>query len=158
MRELTQSWREVLLGLKSCPKLVIGEGAMGFWAVLSRLVNRVYSVEIISSLAEQARSRFVALGYDNIEVSVGDGYIGWPDSSPYDGIVVAAATPVIPSVLIQQLKPGGTLVLPLGDPRQNQELVTVNKSLKGEISTRYILPVSFVPMVGEAGIVESENE
>jgi len=128
--------------------LDVGTGSGYQAAILSRLVNTVYSVEIVSSLAEQAKSRFQALGYHNIKVNIDDGYAGWLDESPYDGIVVAAATPVIPIALVQQLNPGGIMVLPLGDPNKYQELITVNKTMQGEISTRSILPVSFVPMVG----------
>lgn len=138
--------------------LDIGTGSGYQAAILSRLVSRVYSIEIISTLAEQARSLFDTLGYRNIEVNNDDGYGGWQEYSPYDGIVVAAATPIIPSALVRQLKPGGTLVLPLGSPHFNQELVTVKKSLQGELSTRYVLPVSFVPMVGKSEMAESLNE
>jgi protein-L-isoaspartate(D-aspartate) O-methyltransferase len=104
-------------------------------------------MDVVRPLIDQAIKRFQTLAYKNIEVKVGDGYMGWPDNSPYDGIVIAAATPIVPLALVEQLKPGGIMVLPLGDPYRYQELITVKKSLQGEITTHNILPVSFVPMV-----------
>jgi len=128
--------------------LDIGTGSGYQAAILSRLVDKVYSMEIVRPLAEKAIQRFHDLEYDNIDVKVGDGYDGWPEKAPFDSIIVAAATPVIPIALVRQLKPGGVLVLPLGEAFNYQQLVAVHKSLQGEISTRYVLPVSFVPMVG----------
>jgi protein-L-isoaspartate(D-aspartate) O-methyltransferase len=129
--------------------LEIGAGSGYQAAILSRLVKRVYTVEIIPTLGEQAAERLRKLGYDNVEVRVGDGYFGWPEHAPYDGILVTAAAPYIPEPLIEQLKPGGRLVIPVGLPFHYQELMTVDKDEQGEIETTSILGVAFVPLTGE---------
>lgn len=127
--------------------LEIGTGSGYQTAVLSRLVKRVYSMEIVEPLAEAAKQRLQSLGYDNIRTRQGDGYLGWPEHAPYDAILVTAAAPYIPEPLIQQLRPGGRLVIPVGIPMEGQELLLVEKRSDGMTDTRPVLPVAFVPLV-----------
>ena len=130
--------------------LEIGSGSGYQAAVLSPLVAQVYSIEIIEPLGTAARQRLAALGYKNVEVRVGDGYFGWPEKAPFDGIVVTAAADNIPPSLIEQLKPGGRMVIPVGNPFQTQMLMLVTKGSKGprDIQIRNLMPVAFVPLVG----------
>jgi protein-L-isoaspartate(D-aspartate) O-methyltransferase len=127
--------------------LEVGTGSGYQAAVLSRLVKRVYSVEIIPDLLQKARGRLAALGYDNIEGRLGDGHSGWPEHAPYDGIIVTAAANSIPRPLVDQLKPGARLVLPLRQSDYSQELVLVERGAEG-VATRNVLAVAFVPMTG----------
>lgn len=127
--------------------LDIGTGSGYQAAVLAELVKRVYSVEIIESLALTARDRLAALGYRNIEIRIGDGYAGWADKGPFDAIVVAAAASRIPPALVAQLKPGGRMVIPVGEHPAAQDLMLVEKRADGSITTRNVLPVRFVPLV-----------
>jgi protein-L-isoaspartate(D-aspartate) O-methyltransferase len=129
--------------------LEIGTGSGYQAAVLSRLVSRVYSIEIIPELAESAAQRLQRLGFDNIEVKNADGYYGWQEHAPYDVIIVTAASSHIPPPLVRQLKPGGVLMIPVGPVFQVQQLTLVRKSETGELTTRQILPVRFVPFTGE---------
>jgi protein-L-isoaspartate(D-aspartate) O-methyltransferase len=131
--------------------LEIGTGSCYQAAVLSRLVKKVYTVEIIAELAREANERLARLGYPNVEIMTGDGYYGWPEHAPYDGIIVTAAAPTIPEPLIQQLKPGGRLVIPVGLPSQYQELMVVEKKADGELETCTVLGVAFVPLTGDLG-------
>lgn len=126
--------------------LEVGTGSGYQAAVLSRLVKHVYTIEIIQPLAEQARKRLQQLGYDNVTVRHGDGYFGWPEHSPFDGILVTAAASHIPPPLIEQLKPGGRMVIPVGGRFLTQSLVLVEKDAAGKVTTRQLLPVSFVPL------------
>ena len=128
--------------------LEIGTGSGYQAAILSRLVKHVYSLEIVPALAEQARQKLSKLGYDNVEVKIGDGHSGWPAQAPYDGIIITAAASHLPPKLLEQLKPGGRLVIPLGMPYMHQELLLVSKDLNGQCHTRDILGVVFVPMSG----------
>lgn len=130
--------------------LEVGTGSGYQAAILSRLVKQVYSLEIIETLAEQACRRLQRLGYDNVEVRLGNGRFGWPEHAPYDAIVVTAATPHVPPALIEQLKPGGTLVIPVGREHFGQELLTISKDAQGRTEERRILPVAFVPLTGSA--------
>ncbi len=125
--------------------LEIGTGSGYQAAVLSPLVNHVYTIEIIKSLANSADSTIKKLGYKNITVRWGDGYKGWPKEAPFDRIIGTAAPSEIPLALIEQLKPGGKMVLPVGT--RWQEIVVVTKNASGEISKKNVLPVRFVPMV-----------
>ena len=125
--------------------LEIGTGSGYQAAVLSSLVNHVYTIEIVKSLANRADSTIKKLGYKNITVRWGDGYKGWPKEAPFDRIIGTAAPPEIPLALIEQLKPGGKMVLPVGT--RWQEIVVVTKNASGEISKKNVLPVRFVPMV-----------
>lgn len=128
--------------------LDIGTGSGYQAAVLAELVAQVYSIEILCPLADEARERLSRLGYNNIEVRCGDGYRGWPEHAPFDIIILAAAPDHIPPPLIEQLAPGGRLVLPVGETYQ--ELIVVEKSADGSVTQRRVLPVRFVPMTGEA--------
>lgn len=128
--------------------LEIGTGSGYQAAILSRLVKQVYSVEIVDALALQAAARLQRLGYDNVEVRAGNGRQGWPQHAPYDAILVTAAAVTIPAALIEQLKPGGSLVIPVGAPHDAQDLVLVSKDADGRIAQRSVLPVAFVPLTG----------
>jgi len=128
--------------------LEIGTGSGYQAAVLAKLVKQVYSLEIVEKLAEQARERLQRLGYDNVEVRSGNGHFGWPEHAPYDAIVVTAAASRIPPALIEQLKPGGTLVIPVGDHYSGQDLRVITKNEQGQVEERGVLPVIFVPMTG----------
>jgi protein-L-isoaspartate(D-aspartate) O-methyltransferase len=134
--------------------LEVGCGSGYQSAVLSKLVRQVYSVEIVAELAQAAQERLLHLGFANVTVQQGDGYQGWPEHAPFDGIIVTAAAPEIPPPLVDQLKPGGCLVIPLGLPYQSQELMLVKKNMAGEISVRNMLPVSFVPLTGDHGATD----
>ena len=128
--------------------LELGTGSGYQAAVLAELVRQVYTVEIIDALAGDAKTRLSRLGYDNVEVRQGDGYYGWSEHAPFDGIIVTAVGSRIPPPLIEQLKPGGVMILPVGGRFTAQHLVLLNKDDAGEITTRQILPVSFVPLTG----------
>jgi len=127
--------------------LEIGTGSGYQAAVLSELVERVYSIEVIPALARSAAARLERLGYRNVEVRAGDGNLGWPEHAPFDGIVVTAAAPKIPPALVEQLKPGARMVIPVGASRFEQTLVVIEKSPRGSVSEREVLPVAFVPLV-----------
>ena len=129
--------------------LEIGTGSGYQAAILSQLCKQVYTVECVPELADMSRVRFEKLGYDNIEVKTGNGFDGWPDHAPYDGIIVTAAATHIPEPLIKQLKPGGRMVIPLGKPYSHQELTLVRKNEDGELDLRDVLGVAFVPFQGE---------
>jgi len=131
--------------------LEVGCGSGYQSAVLSRLVKQVYSVEIVPELAQAAQQRLAHLGYGNVTVRHGDGYHGWPEHAPFDGIIVTAAAPDIPPALIEQLKPGGCLVIPVGQPYGRQDLMLVEKNAVGEVSSQNMLPVAFVPLTGDHG-------
>lgn len=141
-----------LLNTKATDSILeIGTGSGYQSAILSNLVEQVYSIEIIEDLATEAHDRLNRLGYSNVVVRAGDGYFGWPEHAPYDGIIVTAAAPHIPQPLIDQLKPGARLVIPVGFPYSYQELMVVEKMADGEIKTQTILGVSFVPLTGDRG-------
>ena len=129
--------------------LEIGTGSGYQAAILSRLVDRVYTIEIIPELAESASARLKRLGFENVEVKNADGYYGWQEHAPFDAIIVTAASSHIPPSLVQQLKPGGVLMIPVGPVFQVQQLSMVKKDTDGEITTRQVLPVRFVPFTGE---------
>jgi protein-L-isoaspartate(D-aspartate) O-methyltransferase len=125
--------------------LEVGTGSGYQAAVLSRLVKKVHSVEIIEPLATQASKRLRTLGYDNVSVRHADGYDGWKEAGPFDAIIVTAAASHIPPPLIQQLKAGGPMMIPVGGPFTTQYLLLVRKTAEGRITTRQVLPVAFVP-------------
>ena len=125
--------------------LEVGAGSGYQAAILSRLVKQVYTLEIIPALAEKAAKVLQRLGYDNVEVRQGDGYKGWPEHAPFDGIIVTAAASHVPLPLQEQLKPGGRLIIPIGQPYSFQDLLVLEKDQKGIFSTRNVLSVSFVP-------------
>jgi protein-L-isoaspartate(D-aspartate) O-methyltransferase len=128
--------------------LEIGTGSGYQAAVLAGLAGHVYSIEIIEPLGAQATRRLHALGYDNITTRIGDGYYGWPNAGPFDAIVVTAAATSVPPPLIQQLKPGGRMVIPVGSSFFTQTLMLVRKDAAGRVHSRQILPVRFVPLSG----------
>ena len=142
---------ELLQPTKDDRALEIGTGSGYQAAVLSPLVAQVYTIEIIETLGVAARQRLAALGYQNVEVRIGDGYYGWPEKAPFDCIVVTAAANHIPPPLVEQLKPGGRMVIPLGNPFQTQTLVLVTKGTGGprDIRVHSLMPVVFVPLVGD---------
>jgi protein-L-isoaspartate(D-aspartate) O-methyltransferase len=127
--------------------LDVGTGSGYQAAMLAEIAKQVYSIEIIPELAKTASQRLAELGYGNVEVRTGDGYAGWPDKAPFDGIVVAAAAPRIPNALVAQLKSGGRMVIPVGPESGVQHLVLVTRRADGGHDERRILPVRFVPMV-----------
>jgi len=128
--------------------LEVGTGSGYQAAVLAKVVDTVYTIEIIPELAEDATTRLERLGYDNVEVKVGDGWYGWPEAAPFDAIMVTAVGEDVPEKLEQQLRPGGRLVLPIGDDF-DQNLAVVEKAEDGEITMRHVLPVRFVPLTGD---------
>jgi len=127
--------------------LEIGTGSGYQAALLAEIVQRVYSIEILESLAATAAKNLKELQYQNIEIKVGDGYQGWPEKAPFDGIVVTAAAPRVPRALVEQLKPGGRMVIPVGATGQVQELLLVEKHADGTVTRKNVLPVRFVPLV-----------
>jgi protein-L-isoaspartate(D-aspartate) O-methyltransferase len=127
--------------------LEVGTGSGYQAAVLAEIVSRVYSIEIIPSLGNEARKRLEELGYGNIEVRIGDGYAGWPEKAPFDGIVVTAAAPRVPQALVDQLKPGGRMVIPVGGAGDIQYLKLLTKRADGGVEEKKVLPVRFVPLV-----------
>ncbi|MDO9243379.1 MAG: protein-L-isoaspartate(D-aspartate) O-methyltransferase [Rhodocyclaceae bacterium] len=128
--------------------LEVGTGSGYQAAVLAELVRQVYSVEIIGALAESASALLGWLGYANVMVRHADGYQGWAEHAPYDGILVTAAAPHVPPPLIAQLKPGGRLVIPIGLPGHVQQLKVIEKLVDGTARSRDVLMVAFVPLTG----------
>ncbi len=138
-----------LLGVGPGAKVLeIGTGSGYQAAVLAKLVKRVYTIEIIPQLGRRAKARLASLGYRNVKCRINDGYYGWPEEAPFEGILVTAAAGHIPPPLIRQLKPGGRMILPVGHPFAVQQLIMVQKSLHGEVRSQQILPVRFVPLTG----------
>jgi protein-L-isoaspartate(D-aspartate) O-methyltransferase len=127
--------------------LEVGTGSGYQAAVLAEIVNQVYSIELIESLGKTAAARLAELGYKNIEVRIGDGYQGWPEKAPFDGIVVTAAAPHVPPALIAQLKTGGRMVIPVGGSADIQYLKVLTKRADGGYDEKRVLPVRFVPLV-----------
>ena len=127
--------------------LEVGTGSGYQAAVLAEIVTRVYSIEIIEPLGKAAAKRLEELGYGHIEVKIGDGYKGWPEKAPFNGIVVTAAAPRVPQALVDQLKPGGRLVIPVGGDGGTQYLKVLTKRADGGVDEKRVLPVRFVPLV-----------
>lgn len=137
------------LGLKGDEKVLeIGTGSGYQAAVLAEIADSIFTIEIVATLGQRAESLLYDLGYKNIRVRIGDGYQGWPEHAPFDAIIVTAAPVKIPQPLIDQLKPGGRMIIPVGD--YYQELVLITKTVEGKVKKKSILPVRFVPMTGEA--------
>ncbi|MDR4989172.1 MAG: protein-L-isoaspartate(D-aspartate) O-methyltransferase [Bacteroidales bacterium] len=128
--------------------LEIGTGSGYQAAVLAEIIDQVYTIEIIGPLGEQAKRKLQAQ-YDNVHVKIADGYHGWPEHAPFDAIVVTAAADYIPPPLVEQLKEGGRMIIPVGSPFQVQQLMLVEKKEGGEISTSSLMPVRFVPFERE---------
>ena len=131
--------------------LDIGTGSGYQAAVLAEVVSKVYSVEIVEPLATAAQENLQELNYQNIQIKVGDGNQGWPEKGPFDGIVVTAAAPHIPQPLVDQLKPGGRMVVPVGAASGAQDLVLVTKNADGSMQRKNVLAVRFVPLVPGTG-------
>ena len=127
--------------------LEVGTGSGYQAAVLAETGARVWTIEIVRSLADEATGRLARLGYRGVTVRHGDGYAGWAEESPFDAIVVTAGADAIPPALIEQLASGGRLVMPVGNPLLDQELVLVEKDAGGRVASRRILPVRFVPLL-----------
>ncbi|UCE89131.1 MAG: protein-L-isoaspartate(D-aspartate) O-methyltransferase [Pseudomonadota bacterium] len=128
--------------------LEVGTGSGYQAAVLSRVVRKVYSMEQIEALAGPVAERLQRLGYDNVEVHAGDGYFGWEEHAPFDGIIVTAAAPHVPAPLLEQLAPGARLVIPVGGVFWGQTLKVLEKQADGSIEERNVLDVAFVPLTG----------
>lgn len=135
--------------------LEIGTGCGYQAAVLAELAAEVYSIEIIEPLARQARETLARLGYRNVHIRAGDGYQGWPEAAPFDGITVACAPENVPQPLVEQLKNGGRMIIPIGE-QGVQNLVLLRKE-DGKLNQQAILPVRFVPMTGEAESYSSSD-
>ena len=136
-----------LLGLQASHKVLeIGTGCGYQSAVLAELAHEVYTIEIVEPLATQSAARLSALGYRNVHARSGDGHHGWPQHAPFDAIIVTAAAPAVPPALIEQLKPGGRLVIPVGGQWSSQQLLVVKKDADGGTVTRNVLAVRFVPL------------
>jgi protein-L-isoaspartate(D-aspartate) O-methyltransferase len=136
-----------LLELKKGDKVLeIGTGSGYHAAVLSRIAREVYSVEIVQTVASQASKRLSVLGYHNVEIRVGDGYRGWPERAPFDAILLSAGTPKVPRLLIDQLRVGGKMVVPVGG--FFQDLLVITKAADG-IEKRTVIPVRLSPMTGK---------
>lgn len=129
--------------------LEIGTGSGYQAAVLSPLVQSVYSIEIIEPLHRSATERLQSLGFDNVTTRLGDGYYGWEQHAPFDGIIVTAAASHVPPPLIEQLRPGGRMIIPVGGRFLTQQLLLIEKGENGEITTRQVAAVRFVPLTGE---------
>ena len=129
--------------------LEIGTGSAYQAAVLAELVDSVYTIEVVEPLGEQAAERLKRLHYDNVHTRIGDGYYGWPDAAPFDAILVTAAASHVPPPLIEQLKVGGRMVIPVGSRFMAQQLLFVEKDADGSVITKQVLPVRFVPLTGK---------
>ena len=138
---------EVVQPKKHHKVLEIGTGSGYQAAILARLVDKVYTIEIVEPLGSAARARLQEMGYDNVEVRIGDGYQGWPEQAPFDSIVVTAGATKIPPPLIEQLKPGGRMIIPVGADASSQRLVLVTKDETGDVRAQELLAVRFVPLV-----------
>ena len=126
--------------------LEVGTGSGYQAAVLAEIAGEVYSIEIIEPLATSVAERLKRLGYDKVHVKLGDGYLGWPEHAPFDAIIVTAGAEHVPPPLIEQLKPGGRMVIPIGEIPGQQSLLLVEKSADGKVTERHVTPVSFVPL------------
>ena len=139
-----------LLELKSGHRILeVGTGSGYQAAVLAELGAKVYTIEIVEPLAREAASRLTELGYTSVVTRIGDGYRGWPEQAPFDSIIVTAAAREVPSPLVDQLKPGGKLVIPVGESGGAQTLYVIGKRADGKVERRPVLGVRFVPLTGE---------
>ncbi|HEY0113913.1 MAG TPA: protein-L-isoaspartate(D-aspartate) O-methyltransferase [Allosphingosinicella sp.] len=127
--------------------LEVGTGSGYQAAILSELAGEVWTIEIVEPLAREAERRLATLGYRNARVRAGDGYAGWPEQAPFDRIIVTAGAPHVPKPLLDQLKPGGRMVIPLAQSEGGEALMLIEKDRSGRIRSRNLLPVRFVPLV-----------
>lgn len=134
--------------------LEIGTGSGYQAAVLAEIADKVYSIEIVPELGRRAAALLEDLDYENVQVRIGDGYLGWPEHAPFDGIIVTAAPDHIPQPLIDQLKPGGRLVIPVGPEGRTQTLLVIEKQKDGSLTRQELMLVRFVPFTGD----EHESE
>jgi len=137
--------------------LEIGTGSGYQAAVCAEIAQQVYTIEIVEGLAKTAKECLKKLGYPNVFVRAGDGYFGWPDKAPFDAIIGTAAAGRVPPPLIEQLKPGGRMILPTGSPWGFQYLVLITKDDKGNLRSKRVMPVRFVPMTGEVTKPEKKS-
>jgi len=128
--------------------LEVGTGSGYQSAVLAELGVEIFSIEVIPELGWAAAERLRRLGYEQIHTRIGDGYYGWPEQAPFDAVLVTAAAPDVPPPLIEQLRPGGRLIIPVGGAYMGQDLLLIEKDLAGKVSRRDVLPVAFVPLTG----------
>jgi protein-L-isoaspartate(D-aspartate) O-methyltransferase len=138
--------------------LEIGTGSGYQAAVCAEIAQQVYTIEIVEGLAKSAKERLKKLGYPNVFVRAGDGYFGWPNKAPFDAIIGTAAAGRVPPPLLEQLKPGGRMILPTGSPWGFQYLVLITKDDKGNLRRKRVMPVRFVPMTGEVTKPEKKSE
>ncbi len=129
--------------------LELGTGSGYQAAVLAELVGQVYTIEIVEVLGERSAARLLELGYDNVHTRIGDGFYGWPEHAPFDGIIVTAAGIGVPPELIRQLKTNGKLVIPVGEQNATQHLMVITKNADGSTTSKNVLPVRFVPITGD---------
>ena len=141
MTELLQAKRDDCV-------LEIGTGSGYQAAVLAGLVAQVYTIEIVEPLGRRAGAALASLGYSNVQVRIGDGYAGWPEHAPFDGIIVTCGATEVPPPLIDQLKPGGKMVIPVGPTLDVQELLVIEKDAAGRVHKHSVMPVRFVPLTG----------
>ncbi len=136
---------DILVPDSSDKVLEIGTGSGYQAAVLASLVDQVFTIEIVPPLGEQARATLERLGYTNVQTRIGDGYLGWPEEAPFDAIIVTAAANQIPPPLIEQLKAGGRMIIPVGNDSTGEQLTLIEKRMDGSIASRQVMPVRFVP-------------
>jgi len=127
--------------------LEVGTGSGYQAAILAKLIKQVYTIEIIEELGKETFKRLKTMGYNNVEVKVGDGYKGWPEHAPFDAIIVTAAAEHVPQPLIDQLKPSGRLVIPVGGVYEVQDLMLITKDASSKVVKKSIIPVRFVPLI-----------
>jgi protein-L-isoaspartate(D-aspartate) O-methyltransferase len=138
-----------LLDLQPAERVLeVGTGSGYQTAILAEVADRVYSIEVIPELAERAAVALSSQGYANVELRTGDGGLGWPEQAPFDAIIVTAAAPDVPRALLDQLRPGGRMMIPVGPRHGDQELLLISKNAVGIGMRRSVLPVAFVPLTG----------
>jgi protein-L-isoaspartate(D-aspartate) O-methyltransferase len=138
---------EILQPVPGMKVLEVGTGSGYQASVLAQIGCEVYTIEIFQALAERARERLDRLGFDQVKIRHADGHFGWTEAAPFDAVIVTAAAGFIPPALVEQLKPGGRMVIPVGSVYGIQNLILVQKDAAGEVGTRNLLPVRFVPML-----------
>jgi protein-L-isoaspartate(D-aspartate) O-methyltransferase len=131
--------------------LEVGTGSGYQAAVLAELVRQVHTIEIVEPLAERSKRQLAELGYRNVSVRAGDGYLGWPEHAPFDRIIVTAGADHVPKPLVAQLRPGGRMVIPVGRTLNTLDLTVIEKQPNGRLRTRRVLPVAFVPLTRRSG-------